>query len=236
MGYKPPPKFQAAKSSVTESPTPTHDNNALWRVPKWFHDLDPMVLTLLQSYHTELIKFNAKVNLISRSTERDADEVHFADSILASKVMLGAGLPRRVFDIGSGNGLPGLVLAIMDPGRSYVLVESDVRKCEFMKHVVHVLSLSNVEVLNERLESLDPDSVICAVSRGFASISKTVLASTKIFVKGGVFIHLKGNSWSKEVAEIPSQLIATWSPKLLGSYVLPVSQAQRAVVATVKIS
>jgi 16S rRNA (guanine527-N7)-methyltransferase len=208
----------------------------MWRIPEWFPELEPAKQAALKSYHGELLKFNLKVNLISRNTERDADEVHFADSILASKVLFAAGMPKRVHDIGSGNGLPGLVLAILDPTREYVLVESDGRKCEFLKHIVSLLALKNATIMNARYETLSGDELTCALSRGVASISKTVLGFNKTFKKGSIFLHRKGNSWANEVAEIPSQVISHWMPKLIGDYTLPVSQVQRAVVATLKIT
>jgi 16S rRNA (guanine527-N7)-methyltransferase len=208
----------------------------MWRIPEWFPEISAAHQEKLKRYHAELLKFNLKVNLISRNTEREADEVHFADSILAAKVLLGVGMPKKVHDIGSGNGLPGVVLGILDSSREYVLVESDGRKCEFLRHVTGALGLKNVTVANSRFESLTGEEMTCAISRGVASISKTVLVFNKIFKKGSVFLHLKGNSWANEVAEIPSQVISHWTPKLIGDYTLPVSQAQRAVVATLKIS
>jgi 16S rRNA (guanine527-N7)-methyltransferase len=227
----PPPKPPASKKAEPDN----KDGNALWRVAEWFPALSSEVLTSLKAYQLELLKFNIKLNLISRNTERESDELHFADCLLASQVLLKQKLGPRVFDIGSGNGFPGLLLAIVDPGREYVLVESDSRKCEFLKHAVHVLKLKNANVMNVRLESLMGSGLETAVSRGFASISKTVLACNKLFPLGGQFYHLKGNNWSSEIAELPSQLISVWRPQLVGEYTLPVSQARRAVVITQKI-
>lgn len=225
-------KLDAPKSKDV---APASDN-ALWRVPEWFPDLDGQTLSLLKAYHTELLRFNLKLNLISRNTERDADEAHFADSILALQSLVLKDLGERVFDIGSGNGLPGLILAILQPGINVQLVESDSRKVEFLKHVVHTLSLKNVGIMNIRIESLKSTEIRVAFSRGFASISKTCLLFNKIFSIGGQFYHLKGNSWSSEIAELPSQLISVWNPELVGEYSLPVSQARRAVVRTIKRS
>jgi len=222
-------------SSQSSSDQPA-DHNALWRIPEWFSSLPANVPERLKAYHGELLRFNLKVNLISRTTEREADEAHFADCLMAAQLLMKAGLDKRVFDIGSGNGLPGIVLGIYDPTREYVLVESDTRKCEFMKHMVHMLGLKNVSVMSVRFETLIGQGVTCAVSRGFASISKTVLACNKIFEKGGRFFHLKGNNWSSEIAELPSQLISLWAPQLIGEYTLPVSQARRAIVITQKKS
>ncbi len=228
-GSKPP----ASKSSGDVS---GDASNALWRMNDWYSGLDPKLLESLKTYHGELLKFNLRLNLISRATERDADETHFADSLLAAQLLVKAGLGKKVYDIGSGNGLPGLVLAMMVPDSEFCLVEADGRKAEFLKHVQHVLGIKNCQVLNVRLETLKGANMECAVSRGFASISKTVLAVNRSMAKGGKFFHLKGNSWSSEVAEIPSQLISHWKPALLGEYSLPVSQVRRAIVCTTKLT
>lgn len=196
--------------------------------------MDATSIERLHLYHGELLKFNSKLNLISRNTERDADEAHFADCILAAQTLAKVDLGANVYDIGSGNGLPGLLMAILSPKTTFHLVESDVRKAEFLKHVAHTLQLGNATVLNVRVESLPAGSITNAVSRGFASVSKACVAVSKVMASGGVFYHLKGNSWSTEIAEIPSQLMSQWAPELIGEYVLPVSQARRAVVATRK--
>jgi 16S rRNA (guanine527-N7)-methyltransferase len=211
--------------------------NALWRLPSWFPELSEAHLSSLARYHSELLRFNARLNLISRNSERDADEGHFADCVKACQMILAAHdlNGREVYDIGSGNGLPGVVLAILSPGTSLQLVESDSRKCEFLKHLIHTLELSNCQVMNVRLETLQDEQLSMAISRGFASLTRALLAINRCFVKGGDFFHLKGSGWSSEIAELPSQLISVWTPSLLGEYSLPVSQARRAIVSTKKI-
>ncbi|MGE4131371.1 MAG: 16S rRNA (guanine(527)-N(7))-methyltransferase RsmG [Bdellovibrionales bacterium] len=210
-------------------------NNALWRINKWYPELDPRVAKMAEAYHSELIKFNLKVNLISRNTEREADENHFADCLMGCQLIVNSGIEGPVFDIGSGNGLPGLILAIMAPKAEVHLVESDTRKGEFMKHVIHFLGLENAKVLNLRLESLKKAELNAATTRGFATITKTLLSCNASFLKGGRIFHFKGPSWSREVAEIPSQIISQWKPELLGEYSLPNTQVRRVVVCTTKI-
>jgi 16S rRNA (guanine527-N7)-methyltransferase len=221
------------KKKETDGP-PSKDGNALWRLPEWIKTLPADRMDLLKSYHAELLKFNAKVNLISKNTEREADELHFADCVLASEIVFKYDLPKKVFDIGSGNGFPGLVFGILDQSREYILVESDSRKVEFLKHAINVLKLKNVVALNVRFETLASMSIEAAVSRGFASIAKTLLFSNKIFEKDALFLHLKGSNWSSEIAGLPSQLISVWHPELLGEYSLPGSQSRRAIVITQK--
>ncbi|HMN66952.1 MAG TPA: 16S rRNA (guanine(527)-N(7))-methyltransferase RsmG [Bdellovibrionales bacterium] len=227
----PPTRFSSSDKKKIEP----QGNNALWRIPEWFPDLDPKLGEQLKVYHSELLKFNLKLNLISRSTERDADEVHFADCLLALELMKKVKLGAKVHDIGSGNGIPGLICALQNPSVEFFLIESDARKCEFLKHIVHVLQLKNARLMNVRLETLKDEGIECAISRGFASISKSILSMNKFVGKGVRFFHLKGNNWSYEIAELPSQLISVWTPELVGEYSLPSSQARRAVVCTTKV-
>lgn len=224
------PFSRLANKKKTEEP----GDNALWRIPEWFPKLDPVIEGKLKLYHTELLKFNAKLNLISRNTERDADEVHFADCLMAAEVLKGK-LGPKVYDIGSGNGLPGLLFALLFPNTEFLMVESDTRKCEFLKHTIFTLGLKNAQVVNARLESLGETGMKECISRGFATISKSILACNKLFKGEGRFYHLKGNNWSGEIGEIPVQLISIWSPALVGEYSLPATQARRGIVITTKV-
>ena len=217
---------------MSKEPAPT--DNALWRIQDWFPELSANELSQLHGYFAELLKFNPKINLISRNTERDADEAHVGDCVLAARLMAKANVVGTVHDLGSGNGLPGLVFAILMPTLKFNLIESDSRKAEFMKHVAFTLKLPNVTVTNARIESLPNESIQTAVTRGFATVTKACLAANKLFATGGAFYHLKGTNWSTEVVEIPSQLMSVWAPELVGEYTLPVSQARRAIVRTRK--
>lgn len=223
-----------SKASEAPAASKADNANALWRIPEWFPDFPVEAIEKLKAYHTELIKFNLRLNLISRNTERDSDETHFADCLIAYDLLRGTDLGPRVFDAGSGNGFPGVLFATLDSRREYCLIESDSRKCEFLKHMIAALKLKNAQVLNVRLEALKGEDVGVAICRGFASMSKTLLACNRIFKPGGRIYHLKGSGWSSEVAEIPSQLMSIWKPELVGEYSLPVSQARRAVVCTLK--
>jgi 16S rRNA (guanine527-N7)-methyltransferase len=206
-----------------------------WRLPELAPDLTKDQLALLEMFYVELIRFNQKLDLIPRRTELDADVVHFLDSIESSKIILSDTKAAQIFDFGSGNGLPGIVLAILDPSRQVVLADTDERKCEFLKHVIGLLKLKNVTVLMAAVEDLEPGMVSCAISRGSTRISKTIIGSRRVMRSGGDFYHLRGSSWVTEVAEIPSQLCTFWSPGLVKEYNLPVVFARMAVIKTKRL-
>jgi 16S rRNA (guanine527-N7)-methyltransferase len=206
-----------------------------WRVQEWFPNLSADELEKLRLFHEELVKFNKTINLISVATVPTADLVHFADCILGAKAVLEKVEDKEIYDLGSGNGLPGIILAILAPNRKIICVDRDQRKSEFLKHVATTLKLTNVEVKVANIETLPANSVACGISRGFASVSKAILATRKVFSVNGHYFHMKGDIWGRELAEIPSQLCSYWEPALLAQYSLPSKGEKRAVVLTKKI-
>lgn len=207
-----------------------------WRIAEWFPDLTPEILGKLKVYHEELIKFSKTLNLISPKTIPMADVLHFADSILASRIISRSASVDKIYDFGSGNGFPGMIYALLNPATAVVLVDSDQRKCEFLKHIAGQLKLKNVSVLNQTLETLPGNSVKFAMARGYAPISKAILQSRHVIIKGGSFFHLKSEEWGMEVSNIPTQLCSIWTPSLVGEYKLPAGPVRFAVVKTEKIA
>lgn len=207
-----------------------------WRIDVWFPDLNPEILKQLKTYNNELIKFNRTVSLVSPKTIPVADALHFADSILASRVIT-KGNPKiqEIYDLGSGNGFPGLVFAIMNPHIKVKVMDSDQRKCEFMKHIIETVRVPNASVLNSKIEDMKENSMQYVMTRGFASISKVILLTRKLVPRGGTVYHLKGEQWGMEVSEIPIQLCSLWTPGLVGEYRLPVGEIKFSVIKTDKI-
>lgn len=208
-----------------------------WRIDGWFPDLNPEVLKQFKIYNDELIKFNKTVSLVSPKTIPMADALHFADGILASRV-ISKGYPKinEIYDLSLGNGFPGLIFAILNPQVKVHVVEPDQRKSEFLKHVIATVRVPNADVMNVKPDTLKEGSVNYVMTRGFASISKVILLLRKTVPKGGVIFHLKGEQWGMEVSEIPIQLCSLWTPGLVGEYRLPVGEVKFSVIKTDKIA
>lgn len=208
-----------------------------WRVEEWFPNLGGQPLELLHKYFETLVKFNKTLNLVSVKTIAFADSVHFADSILASQIVNEKiNKDEYLYDIGSGNGFPGLVYSILYPEQKVLLVDSDERKCEFLKYVISTCKLSNVAVLNKKVETLGAESIKQAICRGYAPLPFALLQLRKCSALGAQIYHLKSEEWSLEVSQIPTQLCSIWQPGLVGEYRLPIGDAKMFVVNTEKIS
>lgn len=208
-----------------------------WRLKSWYPDLDEKKLQKFSQYFSELQKFNKVINLVSQKTILNADAIHFADSINAARLVYkNINKNDILHDIGSGNGFPGLVFAILYPGQKMLLIDSDERKCEFIKHVAGVCGLLNVTVQTKKIESFSDGSINQAICRGFAPLPKALLMLRKIVPKGGAIYHLKSEEWAIEVSQIPTQLCSLWQPSLVGEYSVPVGGAKLFVVKTAKIA
>jgi 16S rRNA G527 N7-methylase RsmG len=113
-------------------------------------DVSRETISRLQAYHDLLVKWQKAINIVSPKTLDEVWSRHFADSAqLAERIPQNA----KVADLGSGGGFPGLVLAIMRPDLEIHLVESDLRKSEFLKNVSRETK-SAARVHNDRVESV----------------------------------------------------------------------------------
>ena len=126
---------------------------------------------LLEEYETFLISWNRTHNLISRSQTTFLKE-HIQDSLAISSK-----LQRCLVDLGSGGGLPGIPIAIANPEKTVILVESNTKKSAFLLNATGRLGLKNTQVVNERIEKIDPSTLpeqFDIVSRAVGSIKTNI--------------------------------------------------------------
>ena len=162
----------------------------------------------LKEYEKLLFKWNAKINLVSRSTLDNFWNRHVLDSAqFLSSVGEKAG---KWVDLGSGGGLPGLVVAILsdeiEPVNKLFLVEADVRKAVFLKTVCRELGLK-VEVYNNRIEELPPMSANIVSARALAPLKTLCLYAKNHLEKDGVAVFAKGENWKAELVEAQKKWI-----------------------------
>ena len=124
------------------------------------------------------------------------------DRHLINCALIGEAIPDRasVCDIGSGAGLPGLVLAIRRPELRITLVEPLLRRTTFLAEVVQALGLSNVEVVRERAEALHGKATFDVVtSRAVAPLDRLARWSLPLVTAGGSMLAMKGSTAHREV-------------------------------------
>ena len=164
-------------------------------------DNGKLILNKLVEYKKFLIKENESMNLIGKSTIHDLDERHFLDCIQIAKY-----LPQHeksLMDIGTGAGLPGIILSIIG-FKNLHLVEKSPKKSLFLEKCKSRLGL-NYEVHNKSITEISNLSVDFITARAFASIEKIILMTKKIINKQTKFILLKGRSYLTELETINTQ-------------------------------
>lgn len=224
-------KLESAFKKKVVAPSPQKEN---WRLLEWFKDLTADQNALLKKYNCEIGKFNNALNLISPKTLPMADVIHFADCISASRMIYQDVKPTEILDLGSGNGFPGIVFAVLYPDVKVVILDRDSRKIDFLKHACSELGLKNISLRCEGLDTIPNGSLNCVMTRGFAPIPKAILALRRAFKRGGALYMMKSEEWATEVANIPSQLCTFWLPSLVGDYRLPVGEVQYSIIKLLK--
>jgi 16S rRNA (guanine527-N7)-methyltransferase len=173
------------------------------RTQELFHiTLSPRQVAALTTYERELLDWNQRFNL---TAIRDAESIrtkHFLDSF-SCVLAWGTTPPRRLIDVGTGAGFPGIPLKILYPGMKLTLVESVGKKANFCQHIVRLLGLEGVEVLQSRAEQVGcmpehREQHDWAVARAVANmnvLSEYLLPLVKV---GGTMLAQKGESGPAE--------------------------------------
>ena len=155
-----------------------------------------------------LHKWNKAYNLTS---VRDPDAMlvkHILDSLVVSPHLHG----ERFIDVGTGPGLPGLPLAIINPDKQFVLLDSLGKRINFIRQVIQELGLTNVTPVKSRVEEYQPEVGFDAVlSRAFASLEDMLNWCHHLPSPEGSFLALKGQYPEQELAQLPAsiRLVAT---------------------------
>lgn len=171
---------------------------------------------MLATYSDMIRRWNPAINLVSKLSVGELFERHILDSFqILSNPLIPLG---RWVDLGSGGGLPGLVVAIDAKDKSIdrhvVLVESDQRKATFLREVIRTLDLDAV-VIADRIEAIEPLSSPVVSARALAPLAELCGFAHRHLVSGGMAIFHKGGSraaeidqaravWNFDLVEIPS--------------------------------
>ncbi len=156
----------------------------------------------LELYVDLLKKWQKSINLISKNTIDDIWDRHIIDSVQLVKCIPQS--VKSICDLGSGGGFPGLVIAISCPQIHITLVDSDKRKCAFLKEVTRKLSLKNVKVLSERIQDIN-DNYDLITSRALAKLSLLIELSANLIHDDSLALFLKGNGYKDEIKELESE-------------------------------
>ena len=148
----------------------------------------------LAAYLELIAKWNRVTNLTAMPDPEQAVALHLMDSLSVHPFVTG----RRILDVGSGAGLPGIPLALLMPDKDFILLDSNGKKTRFMTQAVMTLQLENVTVLQQRIEDCTEmfDQVI---SRAFASLADFRRLCLPRLSPGGSLLAMAGPTGAAQV-------------------------------------
>jgi len=170
--------------------------------PAWLpENVSRETINKLTEYSALAEKWSKKINIVSKNDLSRIWERHICDSLQIWQPEI---IPRnaRWLDVGSGGGFPIVVIAILasqqDANLTLSCVESDKRKCAFLRHVVQTLNL-RLNVMSERVEHLTPQKADVLSARAFSALPDLFRLTERHFTTDTVFLLQKGETWQEEI-------------------------------------
>jgi len=176
--------------------------------------LDEQQLRQLAAYARLLMRWNATYNLTAIRSGEDLLTHHLLDSLslVPPLLRITQGAAARALDVGSGGGLPGIVLAIAVPQARLTLLDAVQKKCAFLTQARLELGLTNLEVMHVRAEALREPPFDIIVSRALATLAQFVGWTRHLLKADGCWLAMKGKLPGDELAVLPADVQSTVVP------------------------
>ena len=183
-------------------------------------------LQALADYLVLLQRWNATYNLTAVRDPAAMLTQHLADCLAVVPPMQRHAEAGRLLDVGSGGGLPGVVIATLLPTWNVTCVDAVGKKMAFVRQVAGTLPLPNLRAEHTRIEQLKQPPYDLITSRAFASLADFTRLTRPHLAAGGVWMAMKGRAPEEETAELPSDVTVFHVEQLA----VPGLDAQRCLV------
>ena len=157
-------------------------------------------LEKLLKYLELLQRWNKAFNLTAIRDPLQMVRLHLLDSLAIHPYIQGL---KSIIDVGTGPGLPGIPLAILNPEINFTLLDSNGKKTRFLFQAINELKLTNASEINHRVEAYQPNQLFDAViSRAFSSISDMLNQCDHLVSDQGCFLAMKGKKPDSELSQM----------------------------------
>ncbi len=182
----------------------------------------------LLRYMAQMQRWNRTYNL---TAIRDPEQMliqHLFDSLSVVEPLAQSlqGRPAKIYDVGSGGGLPGVVLAIMQPDWDITCVDAVEKKTAFVQQMAGALMLPNLHAMHARIERVAPADCDVVISRAFASLQDFAHWAGRHVRPDGTLVAMKGKVPGDEIEALP----AAWQVERIQSLHVPELDAERCLI------
>jgi 16S rRNA (guanine527-N7)-methyltransferase len=172
-------------------------------------DVSPEQSARLIEFVELLFHWNRTYNLTAIGDLSGMLTHHVVDSLAAVRPLrreLAGRTRARVLDVGSGGGLPGIVLAVMQPQTVVTCIDSVGKKTAFIQQAAASLNLTNVRVEHNRVEEVTGERFDVITSRAFASLADFTRPTARLLADAGLWMAMKGKIPNEEIANLPAEV------------------------------
>lgn len=164
------------------------------------YENDFLLIEKLEIYLATLKKWNKVYNLTAINEDSEIITKHFFDSLSVNGFIQNS---QRILDVGTGAGFPGLILALFNPEKSFVLVDGVSKKISFLQEMIGKLNLKNVMAVHIKVEEYKvTEQFDIIISRAFAEIKKMIKLTKHLIKVNGKFIAMKGPDVMNELDDL----------------------------------
>ncbi|NCW63720.1 MAG: 16S rRNA (guanine(527)-N(7))-methyltransferase RsmG [Betaproteobacteria bacterium] len=164
------------------------------------YENDFLLIEKLEIYLATLKKWNKVYNLTAINEDSEIITKHFLDSLSVNGFIQNS---QRILDVGTGAGFPGLILALFNPDKSFVLVDGVSKKISFLQEMIGKLNLKNVMAVHIKVEEYKvTEQFDIIISRAFAEIKKMIKLTKHLIKVNGKFIAMKGPDVMNELDDL----------------------------------
>ena len=175
-----------------------------------------------------LIEWNQKINLTRIVEKEDVYLKHFYDSLTITKVVDLSKI-ETLCDVGTGAGFPGIVLKIVYPNLKITLVDSLLKRVNYLNVIIKELELENIKAIHTRGEDLK-ETFDIVTARAVANIEKLLIYTMHLVNKNGSLIAMKGNIDDELNADILKKINKKYKISKIEKFLLPKENSQRSLV------
>lgn len=189
-------------------------------------------LQKLEKFYQLLIEWNQKINLTRITEKEDVYLKHFYDSLTIVKEV-DLSKVNTLCDVGTGAGFPGIVLKIFYPNLKITLIDSLLKRVNYLNEIIKELELKDIEAIHTRAEDYH-ETFDVVTARAVANIEKLLKYTMHLVNKNGKLIAMKGNIEEELTEEVKKKINKKYKIEKINKFLLPIENSNRSLIVIKK--